>query len=205
MKQYCDARARVKQYYDARALEYDEWYLSQGLFELRERPGWEEAVRALEQALARLPAASTLDVACGTGFLTRHLPGDITGLDQSEQMLEIARERVPHATLIRGDALKLPFADAGFERVFTGHFYGHLEEPERQTFVSEARRVGRELIVIDSAVRPDHEREEWQTRVLNDGSRFSVYKRYFDAEALADELGSGTVLHQSPWFVMAMA
>ena len=195
----------MKQYYDARAREYDEWYLGEGLFELRERPGWEEAVRALEQALARLPAASTLDVACGTGFLTRHLPGDITGLDQSEQMLEIARERVPHATLIRGDALKLPFADAGFERVFTGHFYGHLEEPERQTFVSEARRVGRELIVIDSAVRPDHEREEWQTRVLNDGSRFSVYKRYFDAEALADELGSGTVLHQSPWFVMVMA
>ena len=205
MKQYCDARARVKQYYDARAREYDEWYLGEGLFELRERPGWEEAVRALEQALARLPAASTLDVACGTGFLTRHLPGDITALDQSEQMLEIARERVPNATLIRGDALKLPFADAGFERVFTGHFYGHLEEPERQTFVSEARRVGRELIVIDSAVRPDHEREEWQTRVLNDGSRFSVYKRYFDAEALADELGSGTVLHQSPWFVMVMA
>ena len=195
----------MKQYYDARALEYDEWYLSQGLFELRERPGWEEAVRALEQALARLPAASTLDVACGTGFLSRHLPGDITARDQSEQMLEIARERVPHATLIRGDALKLPFADAGFERVFTGHFYGHLEEPERQTFVSEARRVGRELIVIDSAVRPDHEREEWQTRVLNDGSRFSVYKRYFDAEALADELGSGTALHQSPWFVMVMA
>jgi len=195
----------VKQYYDARAREYDEWYLSQGLFELRERPGWEEAVRAPARAPARLPAASTLDVACGTGFLTRHLPGDITALDQSEQMLEIARERVPHATLIRGDALKLPFADAGFERVFTGHFYGHLEEPERQTFVSEARRVGRELIVIDSAVRPDHEREEWQTRVLNDGSRFSVYKRYFDAEELADELGSGTVLHQSPWFVMVMA
>ena len=195
----------MKQYYDARAREYDEWYLGEGLFELRERPGWEEGVRALEQALVRLPAASTLDVACGTGFLTRHLPGDITALDQSEQMLEIARERVPNATLIRGDALKLPFADAGFERVFTGHFYGHLEEPERQTFVSEARRVGRELIVIDSAVRPDHEREEWQTRVLNDGSRFSVYKRYFDAEELADELGSGTVLHQSPWFVMVMA
>ena len=195
----------MKQYYDARAREYDEWYLGEGLFELRERPGWEEAVRALEQALARLPAASTLDVACGTGFLTRHLPGDITGLDQSEQMLEIARDRVPHAMLIQGDALELPFDDASFERVFTGHFYGHLEEPERQTFVSEARRVGRELIVIDSAVRPDHEREEWQTRVLNDGSRFSVYKRYFDAEALADELGSGTVLHQSPWFVMVMA
>lgn len=192
----------MKQYYDARAPEYDDWYLGEGLFERRERPGWEEAVRTLEDRLSRLPAANTLDVACGTGFLTRHLPGEITALDQSERMLEIARARVPHATLVRGDALELPFADDSFGRVFTAHFYGHLDETARRTFLSEARRAGPELIVVDAAVRPDHEREEWQTRVLNDGSRFEVYKRYFDAERLADELGSGTVLQQSPWFVM---
>jgi ubiquinone/menaquinone biosynthesis C-methylase UbiE len=192
----------VKQYYDARAREYDDWYLGHGLFGQRERPGWERAVRALEDALARLPAASTLDVACGTGFLTRHLPGEITALDQSERMLEIARERAPHATFLRGDALELPFAGGSFERVFTGHFYGHLDQAERLAFVAEARRVAPELIVVDSAKRPDHRPEEWQTRVLGDGSQFSVYKRYFDAEALAVELGEGTVLHQSPWFVM---
>jgi demethylmenaquinone methyltransferase/2-methoxy-6-polyprenyl-1,4-benzoquinol methylase len=195
----------VKQYYDARAPEYDDWYLGRGLFAERERPGWEEAVEALEHALARLPPATTLDVACGTGFLTRHLPGHVTALDQSERMLEVTRTRVPRARPVHGDALALPFADDSFERVFTGHFYGHLEAPERQIFLSEAWRVGRELIVADSAVRPDHELEERQTRVLNDGSRFSVYKRYFDAGELADELGSGTVLHQSRWFVMVRA
>ena len=31
--------------------------------------------------------------------------------------------------------------------------------------------------------------------MLNDGSAFQVYKRYFDADALAAELGGGTVLH----------
>ena len=192
----------MKQYYDARAPEYDDWYLGQGLFERRERPEWEEAVRALEGALARLPAARTLDVACGTGFLTRHLPGEITAFDQSERMLEVAGERVPEATLVQGDALELPFEDSSFERVFTGHFYGHLEQDDRLAFLAEARRVATELVVVDSAARPDHEREEWQTRVLNDGSSFSVFKRYFDASQLADELGGGRVLHQSPWFVM---
>jgi demethylmenaquinone methyltransferase/2-methoxy-6-polyprenyl-1,4-benzoquinol methylase len=192
----------LKQYYDARAPEYDDWYLGQGLFEQRDRPEWEEAVRALENALAQLPGARTLDVACGTGFLTRHLPGEITALDQSERMLEITRERVPHATVVQGDALALPFEDSSFERVFTGHFYGHLEQDERQAFLAEAHRLAPELIVVDSAVRPDHEREEWQTRVLNEGSSFSVFKRYFDASQLADELGAGRVLHQSPWFVM---
>jgi len=192
----------LKQYYDARAREYDDWYLGQGLFERRERPEWNEAVRALERALARMHAARTLDVACGTGFLTRHLPGEITALDQSEQMLEIARERVPDATFVQGDALELPFEDSSFERVFVGHFYGHLERDERLAFLAEARRVAPELVVVDSAVRPDHEGQEWQTRVLNDGSSFSVFKRYFDASQLAHELGGGRVLHRSPWFVM---
>ncbi len=39
-------------------------------------------------------------------------------------------------------------------------------------------------------------------RILNDGSAFHVYKRYFDGAELADELGGGTVVHESDWFVM---
>ncbi|HJS96867.1 MAG TPA: class I SAM-dependent methyltransferase [Solirubrobacteraceae bacterium] len=192
----------VKEYYDARAPEYDEWYTGAGLFAARERPGWHEAVRALEQAVASLPAGRTLDVACGTGFLTRHLRGEVTGLDQSERMVQIAAERVPQGRFVQGDALELPFEDGSFDRVFTGHFYGHLEDGAREAFLAEARRLAPELVVVDSAVRPDHEREEWQTRVLNDGSRHQVYKRYFDADELSAELGGGVVLHANDWFVM---
>ena len=63
------------EYYDRRAPEYDQWYMGTGLFAERDRPGWHEEVRDLCAAVAALPAASTLDVACGTGFLTRHLRG----------------------------------------------------------------------------------------------------------------------------------
>lgn len=192
----------MKQYYDTRAPEYDEWYLGLGRFAERDRPGWEEEVAALERAVARLPPARTLDVACGTGFLTRHLRGEVAALDQSERMLEIAGERVPEATLVQSDALALPFADGAFDRLFTGHFYGHLEGADRERFLTEARRVARELVVVDSALRPDHDPQEWQRRVLNDGSAFQVYKRYFDADALAGELGGGTVLHAGEWFVV---
>ena len=150
--------------------------------------------------LRGLPPARTLDVACGTGYLTQHLRGEVTGLDQSESMVEIASARVPAGRFVVADALPLPFADGEFERVFTGHFYGHLEEPER--FLDEARRVARDLVVADSAVRPDHEPVEWQERVLNDGSRHEVYKRYFSGEGLAEELGGGEVLHAGPWFVV---
>jgi hypothetical protein len=62
--------------------------------------------------------------------------------------------------------------------------------------------VANELVIVDSARRPDHEPEEWQERVLNDGSRYEVYKRFFDPDALVQELGGGSVLHASRWFVM---
>lgn len=192
----------MKEYYDTRAPEYDEWYLGLGRFAERERPGWHEAVSALEQAVQGLAPARTLDVACGTGFLTRNLRGPVTGLDQSDQMIEIARERMPAAEFVQADAIPLPFSANAFDRVFTGHFYGHLGDAEREAFLADARRVAPELIVVDSAVRPDHEREEVQARILNDGSAFEVYKRYFEGDELARELGGGTVLHASDWFVM---
>ena len=195
----------MKTYYDARAPEYDEWYEGTGRFAERERPAWHEMVHALAETLRALPPVRTLDVACGTGFATRWLPGEITGLDQSARMLEIAARRLPQARFVQGDALDLPFPDGAFERVATMHFYGHLEVPDRERFLREARRVGSELVVVDSALRDDVEPEEWQERVLNDGSRWTVYKRYFTPEVLLDELGGGETLFAGRWFVAVRA
>ena len=195
----------MKAYYDSRAPEYDEWYLGSGRFAERDRPGWDQEIEALRRTLEALPPAKTLDVACGTGFLTRHLPGEIVGLDQSESMLDEARRQAPNATYVQSDALVLPFEDGSFGRVFTGHFYGHLEEPEREALLDEARRVAPELVVVDSAIQPDVPVEEWQERILNDGTRWEVFKRYFAPEALAAELGGGGTVFAGRWFVAVRA
>jgi ubiquinone/menaquinone biosynthesis C-methylase UbiE len=195
----------VKAYYDARAREYDEWYLGLGRFDELERPNWDDDVRELERVVASLPPARTLDVACGTGFLTRHLSGNVVGLDQSARMLEIGREQAPHAEFVQGEALDLPFGDASFDRVFTGHFYGHLEQRGRERFLAEARRVAPELVVVDSVTRPDRQSEELQERVLNDGTSWTVYKRYFEPEQLVEELGGGEILLVNRWFLVVRA
>jgi ubiquinone/menaquinone biosynthesis C-methylase UbiE len=191
----------VKAYYDRRAPEYDDWWRGAGLFAERYRPGWEDEVESLCDAVATLEPARTLDVACGTGFLTRHLRGEVVGLDQSESMLQEARRQAPHAAFVQGDALALPFEGAAFDRVFTGHFYGHLDAEQRSRFLAEARRVAPEIVVVDSALRDDVEPETQQERVLSDGSRWEVYKRYFEPEALARELGGGETLFDGRWFV----
>lgn len=191
----------MEAYYEQRAPEYDDWWLGAGLFQGRDRPGWDDERAALIAAIAALDPVRTLDVACGTGFLTQHLPGELTALDQSPTMIGIAAARVPHAVFVQADALPLPFLDDTFGRVFTGHFYGHLEGDARTLFLAEARRVARELVVVDSALRDDVQAEEWQERVLNDGSSHEVYKRFFTADGLIDELGGGEPLFAGRWFV----
>jgi demethylmenaquinone methyltransferase/2-methoxy-6-polyprenyl-1,4-benzoquinol methylase len=191
-----------RRYYDLRAPEYDDWYLGRGPFAERERPGWDDETAWLAEIVAGLPARRVLDAACGTGFLTQHLPGEVTALDQSAAMLELARERRPDAELVAGDALELPFPDRTFDLVFTAHFYGHLRETDRVRFLAEARRVAPGLVVVDTALGPDTVPEEVQERRLVDGSCHRVYKRTFTAEGLAAEIG-GSPLFAGDWYVAA--
>ncbi len=191
-------------YYEARAAEYDDWYTGTGLFATRERPGWHEEVTAITALVSGLSPARTLDVACGTGFLTRHLTGLVIGLDQSPAVVAIAQSRLPNGLAITGDALNLPFADNSFDRVLTGHFYGHLPPEEREHFLDEARRVANELVVIDSARRADRPHEHTEQRTLTDGTTHSVFKRYLTPEQLAAEI-DGEPLHAGRWFVAARA
>ena len=86
----------MKEYYDTRAPEYDDWYLGLGRFADRDRPGWEEELAELIGVIERLPAKQTLDVACGTGVIARLAAeavgsdGTVTGLDVTPDMIEVA-------------------------------------------------------------------------------------------------------------------
>jgi ubiquinone/menaquinone biosynthesis C-methylase UbiE len=194
----------VKEYYDRFAPEYDRWYHG-AYYTGAERESFLAEVAFLGRVVGALPPRRTLDVACGTGFLTRHLRGEVVGLDSSGQMLARAHEQAPHATFVQGEALELPFADRSFDRIFSGHFYGHLEEPERLRFLSESRRVADELVIVDAPLRPDHDVAEWQQRLLSDGSEWPLFKRFFSPDVLCAELGGAEVLLDGEWFVAVRA
>ncbi len=195
----------MRAYYDRRAPEFDDWYTGGGLFSSRERRGWDEELSSLVRLVAGLSPARTLDLGCGTGYLTRHLRGSVVACDQSAAMLARAREQAPAALLVRGDALALPFGDAAFERVFAAHLYGHVLPDERPGFLDEARAVAGEIVVVDAGPRGGAPRDEWQERSLADGSQHRVYKRFFTGASLAAELLGGHVLHDGHWFVAVVA
>jgi predicted TPR repeat methyltransferase len=63
-------------------------------------------------------ATSVLELACGTGSVLKQLDADyeVTGVDLSERMLEIAARKVPRARLIRADMTRVAL-DESFDVV----------------------------------------------------------------------------------------
>jgi ubiquinone/menaquinone biosynthesis C-methylase UbiE len=177
----------TRAYYERRAGEY-------------ERTSWGELddheTAAVRAALGSLAPALTLDVGIGTAFLTPSLPGRVVGMDQSLGMLREARTRLGEASLVRGDATALPFADGAFGRVFASHVYAHLRPGERERFLEGARRVAGQLVLVEERASPDSPPDGDEERVLDDGSRHFIYKRRFEPVALLDDLGGGAVLFE---------
>lgn len=93
-----------------------------------------------------------LDVCCGTADWTIALAkavgpeGTIYGLDFSQNMLQIGREKVQarnlrHVRLIHGNAMELPFADNSFDHVTIG--FGLRNVPDYLQVLREMSRVAR--------------------------------------------------------------
>lgn len=86
--------------------------------------------------------SKVLDLCCGHGNVTNELvktQADVTGLDFSPAMLEMARASVPNAQFVEGDAMNLDFSDASFDAVTIGFGMPHVPDPPK--VMSEARRV----------------------------------------------------------------
>lgn len=91
------------------------------------------------------PGDRVLDVACGTGVLTREAAaragggGAVTGLDLSPEMLEVAARLSPSLRWQPGSADALPFADQSFDAVVSQ--FGLMFFPDRVTALREMMRV----------------------------------------------------------------
>ena len=80
------------------------------------------------------PRETVLDVATGTGAvateLVRQRGCTVVGLDQSPEMLAVARRRVPAGvTLIEGRAEQLPFPDATFDALTFTYLLRYVDDP----------------------------------------------------------------------------
>ena len=119
---------------------------SQQLAALQQTHFWFRGRQRLVEVLLRdelREPQRVLDVGCGAGATSRWLLDrghDACGVDSSPASLEHAADLVPAASLYRGDADALPFADDSFDGVL---LLDLLEHTDDLAALAEARRVVR--------------------------------------------------------------
>jgi len=129
----------------------------QETFKSLEHQGWNERAGAYDAHTARftrfgvdplLEAAgiasgqAVLDVCCGTGLVAQAAAGrgaSVIGIDFSEHMIAVAKEKGLACRFQVGDAEALPFGSACFDRVLCNFGLYHLPDPDRA--IAEAARV----------------------------------------------------------------
>jgi demethylmenaquinone methyltransferase/2-methoxy-6-polyprenyl-1,4-benzoquinol methylase len=122
--------------------------------------------RVVELAAVK-PGDRALDLCCGTGdiaFALARRGAEVTGLDFSKAMLEVAEARrlknsklkTQNLKLIQGDAQQILFSDASFDIVTVG--YGLRNLASWEAGLAEMRRVakpGARLVVLDFGKPPN--------------------------------------------------
>jgi demethylmenaquinone methyltransferase/2-methoxy-6-polyprenyl-1,4-benzoquinol methylase len=140
----------VRSMFDAIAPRYD---LVNRIMTFRMDVGWR---RRTVRSLGLPPAATVLDVACGTGDLCRELAaGGLRplGVDLSFGMLAAARTDAP---LVHGDALRLPFPDESVSGMTCGFALRNFES--LPPFFAELARVvhpGGRIALLEVAEPPN--------------------------------------------------
>lgn len=152
---------QMKADWNARAGEDANYYVAFGRKDQSDDEFFEtarEMAAALERELRRLPpgvkprARRALEIGCGPGRLMRPLSrhfGEIHGVDVSDEMIRLARERlrgVPHAHVHATSGADLaPFADDSFDFVYSYAVFQHIPSAEVVfQYLREAWRVLKE-------------------------------------------------------------
>lgn len=196
---------RVRQLYQRLADEYDQ--------------RWSHYLQAsVRETLKRLPRSqglSILDLGCGTGALLAALAAEnrnyrLCGIDTTEAMLQIARNRLPDSVELHHAAAEAPpFPDRSFDVIVSTSVWHYLDRPEEA--LARARRILRPggLVTIT-----DWCADFATMRVMDAWLRVthSAHHRTYSSRALAAQLtvSNYTLLELdtyriSPWWALMTA
>ncbi len=155
-----------------------------------ERPGMDDYLGDYYQ---RGQDTQTLDIGCGSGRAIGHLiergvpSGNITGLDPSINMLDIAARTLPQdMSLVMGKASEMPFSPGGFHLVIATMVLHAMDDQEAEATigrVSDVLAPGGHFFFID--VNPQYNDEaaslkRWTERKSPWGTTLRVFAHDVD-------------------------
>jgi ubiquinone/menaquinone biosynthesis C-methylase UbiE len=201
-----DADQTTADYYDARAPEYDDWYLRRGRYVRGaiHDAAWNAELDTAGRWLDALPwHGEMVELAAGTGWWSPLLAsrGELSLYDTSAAALDRARDRlVAHdlrAHLHVRDAWEPP--DRKVDGLFMGFWLSHVPRERLGDFLALARgwlKPRGRFAAIDSLPDPasgaaDHPEpaDDLAVRRLADGREFTIVKVYYTPDDLVAALG----------------
>ena len=202
----------LRDYYAARAPEYDDWYLRRGRYAHGEAAdeAWAAELDAAEAWLRGVPIRGDIvELAAGTGWWSAVLArlGNVSLYDANPEPLAIAAERLRRLGLsgrveVR-DAWAAP--DRQVDALFMGFWLSHVARTRLGEFLSLCRewlRPRGTLAFIDSRLDPESSArnhaapsDDTSVRKLNDGREFTITKIYWQPDELETALRRAGFAH----------
>ena len=189
-------------YYDERAPEYEEAYTrGTGTASITEPDLFKAEALLLAGIVGRMARGRIMDLACGTAYWLPHYAQNcdhMTLFDQSDNMLAEARGKatrlgvLDRCDFVLGDFFDREFGEHVFDTVLVGFFLSHLSEVQETRLFDALRtmlKAGGRFLILDSAWSAErakfNRKVERQSRQLNDGTLFEIYKRYCDQDDIS--------------------
>lgn len=195
-------------YYEARAPEYDDWYLRRGRYAHGpvQDLAWQMELDAATTWLDGLPLGGEIvELAAGTGWWSALLAtkGELHAYDAAAAPLDRARDRLLahrlRAHLHVRDAWAAP--DRRVDALFAGFWLSHVPRPRLGAFLAIARgwlKPGGRFAAIDSLADPASgvvdrlpaPGPDLSRRRLADGREFTIPKVHYAPDELAASLAA---------------
>lgn len=197
--------SQLRDYYAARAPEFDNWYLRRGRYShgpLADA-AWTADLAAAAAWLDALPLGGEIvELAAGTGWWSERLAGkgNLWAYDATEEPLRICRERLGEHGLTAHVELRDAWAepDRRVDTLFCGFWLSHVPRARFAEFLSLCRqwlKPGGTLAFIDSRRDPESSARNHPTpaddlsvRRLDDGREFTIVKVFYEPAELEEAL-----------------
>ena|SRR5215207_928673 len=224
-----DLLQEQREFYRARAPEYDDWWQRRGPYDRgeAETAEWRRQVAVVTDALASFDArGDVLELAGGTGWWTDQLArtaDHLTVVDASPEALQINRQRVARTDVgyVVADIFDW-HPERSYDVVFFSFWLSHVPRPLISGFwdlVRSCLAPGGRVFLIDNRTDPIpapkmqdpfvvEYKPDLHLRRLSDGSEYRVVKVMYEPEELQQVLdteGWDTDIDATRWFIFGSA
>lgn len=166
--------------FDSQARGYDESLKMNG-YRFNVHENYEDALAKAIESIRPLKGEKGVDIGTGTGNLgSKCLPlgAHVIGVDQSEEMLKVCKEKHPDIDVRNGHFLALPVMDGEADFITTSYALHHVTEQEKELALREMDRIlkpkGR-IAIVDLMFANAHDRARVIKGFEEEGNQEALY------------------------------